>query len=232
MAYAHGGGLNGSTGWANAANSSGRWSAAGGSGGWSSVQQSGTNLVIGYGGGGGSFNYDNDWGYPKYGGGAGGGSYSGVTSWNGNSPGTSNGARSGNGYAKITLVEEIAYYIDLNGKINGTQYGNTSPAGKADVYINGTKVNTGVTDFYTKYPDGTTFRMVATANPGYQLVSSSTCSGTVNGGNTGCNFEFKTQHTVTINKNNGTAPIKVTVLYGETYTLPSKPIKQGYTFVE
>lgn len=68
--------------------------------------------------------------------------------------------------------------------------------------------------------------MVATANPGYQLVSNSTCSGTINEGNVGCNFEFKTQHTVIVNRNNGEDPITVTLLYGETYTLPAAPTKK------
>lgn len=82
----------------------------------------------------------------------------GVTSWNGNSPSTSNGQQSGNGKARITLVQEdVKYYIDLNTIINNTQDYSTSSAGKVDVYINGTIVSSGVTDFYNQFSNETAY---------------------------------------------------------------------------
>lgn len=47
------------------------------------------------------------------------------------------------------------YYLDLNCKVNGTQYSTLSGIGTADVYIDGTKVMNDCTDFYAKFPVGT-----------------------------------------------------------------------------
>ena len=51
------------------------------------------------------------------------------------------------------------YYLDLNGRLNGTNYGNISGYGTADVYINGGIVADDVNDWYTQYPYGTTWQI-------------------------------------------------------------------------
>lgn len=188
------------------------------------------------GGGGGWYGGYSSYGCGEHqtGGGSGGSGYiGGVTSWNGNNPSMSNGARWGYGKASVTLVQEdVKYYVDLNAVLNGTQYGNLNGAATANVYINGSLVNSNVSDFYTAYSNGTKFKMVITLNNGYGILSgSTTCEGTVNGGGTGCNFNLASKYTITVNPNNGTSTIRETRLWSQVYTLPSAPTKKGYTFV-
>ena len=86
--------------------------------------------------------------------------------------------------AKTTQVTVYRqkYYLDLNGNLDGTNGGNLGVYGKADVYINGSRVSAGVTDFYQQYRAGTTYEIKnIVANNGYvyEGVHSGTLSGTL-----------------------------------------------------
>jgi len=86
--------------------------------------------------------------------------------------------------AKTTQVTVYRqkYTLDLNGMLDGTSSGNLGAYGKADVYINGTRVNAGVTDFCKEYRAGTTYEIKnIVANNGYvyEGVHSGKLSGTL-----------------------------------------------------
>ncbi len=51
------------------------------------------------------------------------------------------------------------YYLDLNGILDGTESGNIANFGTADVYINGSLVASGVSDYYQQHPYGTTYKI-------------------------------------------------------------------------
>lgn len=193
--------------------------AGGGGGGWygggSSGSAAGSNSDCGYSGAGGS------------------GYIGGVTSFNGSSPTTRNGDRTGNGKATITLVQEDPkYYLDLNYYINGTSYvTGLDEAVKADVYINGVLVASNTDDYYTMHPNGTKYKIVAKPKTGYALLSGSNiCEGTINNTHSYCEFSLGKKYTVTVNPNNGTSTIVTTKLWSQIYRLPDAPVKKGYTF--
>ena len=73
-------------------------------------------------------------------------------------------------------------YLDLNGWINGSWRGDISGCGTCDVYINGTKVGNGVSDWYQYYAAGTTYNIdniQHTSNYTYDGVYSGSLSGTI-----------------------------------------------------
>ena len=124
-------------------------------------------------------------------------------------------------------------YIDLNGSINGTSQGNTSPAGTADVYINGTCVADDVTDYYSLNHVGYTWEIKGVkANTGYSYIGNSSYSGTISG-NTGATLPFATTYTVSYNGNGATSGS--TASSSHIYTQEKKLtangfVKTGYTF--
>ena len=73
------------------------------------------------------------------------------------------------------------YYLDLNGKINGTNASGINGSGKANVYINGKQVGTNVTDYYMQWPYGSVYKVVTTANTGYTIASGATLTGIIKG---------------------------------------------------
>ncbi len=86
--------------------------------------------------------------------------------------------------AKTTQVTVYRqkYTLDLNGYLDGTSSGNLGVYGKADVYINGSRVSAGVTDFCQQYRAGTTYEIKnIVANNGYvyEGVHSGTLTGTL-----------------------------------------------------
>jgi uncharacterized repeat protein (TIGR02543 family) len=76
-------------------------------------------------------------------------------------------------HSKTTLyaVWQInSYYLDLNGEGSAiSDHGGISPAGRADVYINGTKVQSDAQDYYALHPYGTKYEIDFKEVPGYTL---------------------------------------------------------------
>lgn len=75
-----------------------------------------------------------------------------------------------------------SFYIDANGYVNGEEKKSLNGYVTFDVYVNGSCVKSGVGDFYLQYPNGTTYeiRNIKAAN-GYDYISGSALSGTING---------------------------------------------------
>ena len=73
------------------------------------------------------------------------------------------------------------YALDLKGKLdNGTENDNISNWGTADIYINGSIVSSGVSDYYESYTSGTTYEIKnIVAKSGYKYVGNSSYSGTL-----------------------------------------------------
>lgn len=77
------------------------------------------------------------------------------------------------------------YYLDLNGVLDGSNSGNITNYGTADVYINGTRVNTKISDYCTSHPYGTRYEIKnIQALPGKTYIGSvyNNLSGTITGG--------------------------------------------------
>ena len=100
------------------------------------------------------------------------------------------------------------YALDLKGKLdNGTENDNISNWGTADIYINGSIVSSGVSDYYESYTSGTTYEVKnIVANSGYKYVGNSSYSGTLTSNTTiVLPFETKTACTITYNGNGATS---------------------------
>lgn len=94
--------------------------------------------------------------------------------------------------ANTTKDLTISYYLDLNGRLDGIDSGNISGYGTADVYINGELVADDVTDYYTKWPYGTTYEIKdikALTGKRHEGVYSGSLSGTITG-DTNVRLEF------------------------------------------
>ena len=99
------------------------------------------------------------------------------------------------------------YALDLKGKLdNGTENDNISNWGTADIYIKGSIVSSGVSDYYESYTSGTTYEVKnIVANSGYKYVGNSSYSGTLTSNTTiVLPFETKTACTITYNGNGAT----------------------------
>ena len=139
------------------------------------------------------------------------------------------------GFMKFSAIQSggtPVYYFDLNFIIDGTSTNNASIA-KADVYINGSKVSSGVGDYYVQHPSGTTWEIknIVVAS-GYTRYSTPALSGTLTA-KTACNIYIGRQSTYSFNANGGTgAPGNYTKVYGVGFTVPTtKPTRTGYTFL-
>lgn len=62
---------------------------------------------------------------------------------------------------EVDYTPPALYYLDLNGCIDGVLSGSISPAGTADVYINGVRVSAdgGVSDYYVQHYKGSTYQI-------------------------------------------------------------------------
>lgn len=134
-------------------------------------------------------------------------------------------------YIKSTDTIKVA---DIDIKTFTFTLNDFSKYGKADVYINGSKVAEQVSSFNGTYNLGTTYEIKnIVANPGYTFVSSSTgnLTGTI-GTDTPITLKFiTTNYTISYNLNGGTISENKTNYTIETdnFTLPT-PTKTGYTF--
>lgn len=142
--------------------------------------------------------------------------------------------------ATITLYavwSKNSYAVDLNGTLDGTSSGSLGSMATADVYINDTKVATGVADYCTNHPYGSTYRIVATAKTGYHFTdgtTSQTKSGTLGAGTADVRFALATNtYTVKYDANGGegtTANSSHT--YGVSKALTANGFTRiGYTFL-
>lgn len=87
------------------------------------------------------------------------------------------------------------YYLDLNGSFNGNKQGNIAPYATCDVLINGAKVATQVSDYYTQHEWGSTYEINnIQINDGYSLKNvTGSLSGTItNKTDVILNFVYKT----------------------------------------
>ena len=83
--------------------------------------------------------------------------------------------------ARAKLNTSQTYYLDINCKVNGTLYSNMNGIGTADVYIDGVKVANDVSDFYTLYLRGTSWKITdIKAKLGYLYIGPGTITGTLN----------------------------------------------------
>ena len=89
------------------------------------------------------------------------------------------------------------YYFDLNGLLDGSNSGNISGYGTADVYINGVRKGDDVADYYTQHRYGSSYvvnDIKASANKKY--LGNSSYSGTIGDGNVDLRLSFKTAYTM------------------------------------
>lgn len=92
-----------------------------------------------------------------------------------------------------------SYYLDLNGWLDGASSGGISGYGTCDVYINGTKVATSVTDYYQQSTYGSTYEITnikPTSGHTYIGVRSGSLTGTIGASTTQVVLEFKTNSNV------------------------------------
>ena len=85
----------------------------------------------------------------------------------------------GAGATTLTATWVAIYYLNLNVFVNGTSVSSTTAA-VADVYINGSKVASAVSDYYKQHDTGTKYEIknIVVGN-GYTQYSSSNLSGTL-----------------------------------------------------
>ncbi len=119
-------------------------------------------------------------------------------------------------------------YLDLNGSKNGSSMNSISGMGTADVYVNGQKVSSGITDYYQQWPVGTKYEIknIQSAS-GYKYVGASSYSGTLGTNRIDVILPFQSLYTILYNANGGSgAPGNQTKVHGTDLTLSSsKPTK-------
>ena len=90
-------------------------------------------------------------------------------------------------YVRPAYIVNTNGYLDVNGLLDGNSSGNLGEYGTCDVYINGSLVANDVSDFYTEYPKGTSYRIddiKAKNGYSYDGIASGSLSGTVPSGGT------------------------------------------------
>lgn len=103
-----------------------------------------------------------------------------------------------------------------------------------DVYINGSKVSSGVCDYYQLQNTGNTYEFKYTlVNSNYTVYKTERLSGTMGTSAISADIYVGENHTVTYSSNGGSgAPSSQTKKYGTSLTLSStKPTRNKYTFI-
>ena len=59
----------------------------------------------------------------------------------------------------LSVITEKKYYLDINGLLDGENSVELRDYGTCDVYVNGSKVATGVNDYYIQWPTGTSYEI-------------------------------------------------------------------------
>lgn len=150
-----------------------------------------------------------------------------FVSW---SDGDTNATKTGNlmwdaSYAAIFEQIVESYYLDLNGLLDGVATGNISPYGTVDVYINGTLVAQGVTDYCTLHPTGTTYEIKnIKSNDGYQYegVSTGSLTGTIGSERVYVQLKFSTK------------PLKFTsaeLIYSDKQVSSTNKVPAGQSYI-
>ena len=125
-------------------------------------------------------------------------------------------------------------YLDLNGKLNGTNQSNINNLGTCDVYINGVKVKSAVTDYYVKHVPGTTYSIKnCTVKSGYRYKGSAEFSGTI--GRSGASSIFVpyvSLYTIKYNLNGASGSVANQIKeHGTNINLATTSAKRtGYTY--
>lgn len=115
--------------------------------------------------------------YPGYSHDSVAGSYWGTSSWSGKTIGTTFTQPAGSVNIDYYYYPNDCVLDIVNGKINGTATDTIEPAGTCDVYINGSLVGQGVTNWYQSYPYGTTYEIKnIQPKPGYFYIGPDSCS--------------------------------------------------------
>lgn len=123
-----------------------------------------------------------------------------------------------------------ANYLDLNGFIDGANATNIRNFGTADIYINGKLVANDVGDYYTKWPNGTTYEIKdikAATGCTYNGVTVGSLSGTINGSLVVVRLSFSTVSSLTLNKSS----VKLIAHKSTTLTATIKPSNSPTTTV-
>ena len=118
------------------------------------------------------------------------------------------------------------YYLDVNWTLDGSSIGNSSGYATADVYVNDSKVATGITDYYTQHAYGSSYKVIATTAAGYSFsdgTTSKTITGTIGTSTANALFAIVTKsYTVAYNANGGSStPSTQTAKYNTSVTLAS-----------
>ena len=152
--------------------------------------------------------------------------------------GTSSSATSGvsgsytpNGNVTLYAIWQAVYKLDLNGRLDGTKVPNIEGYGTVDIYVNGSLVGKGKTDFCVAYPAGTKYEIKniqATEGHKYNGVDGDVpLSGTITDSKVSVVLSFSTLYNVSYNVNGGSGTIpSQTKTHGTALTLSStKPTR-------
>ena len=161
-----------------------------------------------------------------------------IKSGDSTTSGWSTGYRTSMG-ATLTYTQNT-YYIDVNTYINGG--GSTTNANITyNVNINGSRVASGVTDYYTAWPKGTTWSIANASCSGYTCTNSTNTSGTLGTNAVASQWSFSSLHTLTLNPNGGSfsdggtsaKALSPNLIYGHGnwWDISGHPVaKTGHTF--
>jgi len=139
--------------------------------------------------------------------------------------------------SSITLYAQWKqnFRLDMNGSLDEVSRGNISGIGTADIYINGTKVSSSVSDYCRDWPVGTTYEIKnIKAAAGYQYLGNAGYSGTISSGNVTVVLPFKlVSIVVSYNANGGSgAPAAQIKARGTALALSTvKPTRTGHNFL-
>lgn len=134
----------------------------------------------------------------------------------------------------VDYTPPVTYYLDLNGMLDGTSSGGISPYGTADIYINGSLVGEGVSDYYAAHISGSTYEIKnIKANDGYRYdgVYSGSLSGTLTSAiSVVLSFSTRVPCTITYNGNGATGgSVSAQSGYiGESLTLSENDFTKRY----
>lgn len=128
------------------------------------------------------------------------------------------------------------YYLDVSGYLDGIGESNITGYGTFDVYVDGVLQASGVSDYYTKHPYGSSYEIkniVPTIGHHYVGSSGANLKGTIGAGHTTVRLSLNTNtYKVVYNANGGTGSTATSNhKYGEAKTLtPNGFSKTGYSF--
>ena len=141
------------------------------------------------------------------------------------------GSYTPNGNVTLHAIWQAVYYLDLNGRLDGTRVPNIAGYGTADIYVNGDLAGKGKTDFFIAYPAGTQYEIKniqATEGHKYNGVDGDVpLSGTITDSKVNIILSFSTIYDVNYDVNGGSGTIpSQTKAHGTALTLTStKPTR-------